>query len=305
MSKTAAASSFAITARNRVVRRPARGRYDKATVYGILDAALVCHIAYVIDGQPYCTPTSFWREGDHLDRHGSSASRMLSAQADGVAVCLTVTHVDALVLARCGFNHSINYRSAMVYGTARLIEDEAEKLAAIDNFIDRLFPGMFQVLDAPGDQEGNQGDGLHAHGNRAGVGGDFNQTMHDDEEDYAVPAWTALLPIRAVVDAAQECPRQMKGVTRPEGDVELRRRDAISTRSCWSAIARSLATRASAGSTTGSRTRAAAAARCAGERARLHLRAGGPEPSRRRGRLAQRREADARASPANGVGKPR
>ncbi len=118
MSETETAASFAITKRNRVVRRPQRGKYDKATVYDILDAALVCHIAYVIDGQPYCTPTSFWREGDHLYWHGSSASRMLRSQAAGIPVCLTATHMDAILLARCGFNHSVDYRSAMAYGKA-------------------------------------------------------------------------------------------------------------------------------------------------------------------------------------------
>ena len=215
MSKTAAASSFEITKRNRVVRRPARGRYDKATVYGILDAALVCHIAYVIDGQPYCTPTSFWREGDHLYWHGSSASRMLSAQAGGVPVCLTVTHLDALVLARCGFNHSINYRSAMVYGTARLIEDEAEKLAAIDNFIDRLYPERSKSIRPATKKEIKATAFMRMEIEQASAK-IRNETMHDDEEDYAVPAWTALFPIRAVVGAAEECPRQMKGVTRPE-----------------------------------------------------------------------------------------
>ena len=92
-------ASFPISPVNRVKRTPDRGRYDKETVYAILDAALVCHIAYVIDGRPNCTPTSFWREGDHLYWHGSSASRMLRTQAQEVQVCLTVTHVDALVMA--------------------------------------------------------------------------------------------------------------------------------------------------------------------------------------------------------------
>jgi hypothetical protein len=216
MSKTAAQSSFAVTARNCVVRRPARGRYDKATVYDILDSALICHIAYVIDGQPYCTPTSFWREGDHLYWHGSSASRMLRAQAAGVPVCLTVTHVDAIVLARRGFNHSINYRSAMVFGTARLVEDQAEKLAAANHFIDRLFPGRSKLVRPATTKEIKATAFLRMEIEQASAK-IRNETMHDDEEDYSAPAWTALFPIRAVVGAAVECPRQMEGVTRPEG----------------------------------------------------------------------------------------
>ena len=95
--------SYPIDRRNRVVRRHERGRYDRASVHAILDAALLAHIAYVIDGQPYCTPTAFWREGDHLYWHGSSASRMVRFQSGGVPVCVTVTHLDGLVLARSGF----------------------------------------------------------------------------------------------------------------------------------------------------------------------------------------------------------
>src|SRR6478752_7603288 len=134
------ADAFGVTNVNKVKRLHERGRYDKKSVYEILDAALVCHIAYVIDGQPYCTPTAFWREGDHLYWHGSSASRMLRSQRGGVPVCLTVTHLDSLVLARCGFNHSVDYRSAMCFGIARIIDDPVEKSAALDRMINRFYP---------------------------------------------------------------------------------------------------------------------------------------------------------------------
>jgi nitroimidazol reductase NimA-like FMN-containing flavoprotein (pyridoxamine 5'-phosphate oxidase superfamily) len=209
-------AAFEVTARNRVMRRPQRGKYDKATVYDILDSALVCHIAYVIDGQPYCTPTSFWREGDHLYWHGSSASRMIRSQTGGLPVCLTVTHTDAIVLARCGFNHSINYRSVMAYGTARMIEDEAEKEAAMDRFIDRFFPGRSALIRRPTAKEVKATTFIGMEIEQAS-GKIRSEPVHDDEEDYAVPAWTALLPVRTVIGAAEECPRQMAGVTRPEG----------------------------------------------------------------------------------------
>ena len=213
---TETAPEFDISRRNRVVRRPARGKYDKATVYDILDSALVCHIAYVIDGQPYCTPTSFWREGDHLYWHGSSASRMLRSQAAGIPVCLTVTHTDAIVLARCGFNHSINYRSVMAYGRAHVIEDEAEKLAAMDSFLDRYFPGRSKLVRPATDKE-TRATTFVGMAIEQASGKIRNEPVHDDEEDYAVPAWTALIPIRTVVGEAQECPRQMAGVMRPPG----------------------------------------------------------------------------------------
>src|SRR3984957_14345469 len=123
-------TSFPVSNRNRVRRKPDRGRFDRATVYDILDAAMVAHIAYVLDGQPYCTPTGFWREDDKLYWHGSSASRMIRGQSAGVAVCVTATHLDAIVLARSGFHHSVNYRSVMAFGTARLVNDAVEKSRA-------------------------------------------------------------------------------------------------------------------------------------------------------------------------------
>jgi len=216
MTEPTTPSSFEITPRNRVVRRPNRGKYDKATVYDILDAALVCHIAYVIDGQPYCTPTSFWREGDHLYWHGSSASRMIRSQAAGIPVCLTVTHTDAIVLARCGFNHSINYRSVMAYGKAHVIEDPEEKVTAMNSFIDRFFPGRSKILRTATDKELKATTFLGMEIEQAS-GKIRNEPVHDDDEDYAVPAWTALIPIRTVIGAPEECPRQMEGVTKPEG----------------------------------------------------------------------------------------
>lgn len=206
--------SFDITSRNRVVRRPQRGRYDKATVYDILDSAMLCHIAYVIDGQPYCTPTSFWREGDKLYWHGSSASRMLRSQAAGVPVCLTVTHMDAIVLARCGFNHSINYRSVMAYGTAHVIEDHAEKVVAMDRFIDRFFPGRSKILRPATDKEIKATMFVGMEIEQAS-GKIRNEPVHDDDEDYDVPAWTALIPVRTVIGEPEDCPRQMPGVTKP------------------------------------------------------------------------------------------
>jgi nitroimidazol reductase NimA-like FMN-containing flavoprotein (pyridoxamine 5'-phosphate oxidase superfamily) len=210
------APSFAITPRNRVRRRPDRGRYDKKTVYDILDAAMICHIAYVIDGQPYCTPTAFWREGDHLYWHGSSASRMIKAEKQGIPVCVTITLADAIVLARCGFNHSVNYRSVMAYGTSKPITDEAEKLAAMDNFIDRFFPGRSKALRPATSAEIKQTTIMSmemdsAAGKIRAIG------VHDEEEDYAVPIWTALLPLRTVVGPIQECERQLPGVTKADG----------------------------------------------------------------------------------------
>jgi nitroimidazol reductase NimA-like FMN-containing flavoprotein (pyridoxamine 5'-phosphate oxidase superfamily) len=214
-SMTEPTDSFPVTDRNRLRRRHERGHYDKKTVYEILDAAMVCHIAYVIDGQPYCTPTAFWREDDHLYWHGSSASRMIRAESAGIPVCLTVTHMDAVVLARCGFNHSINYRAVMAYGHAHLLEG-TEKLRAMDSFVDRFFPGRSPVLRAPTQQEIKATSvlGMEIEEAAAKI---RSLPVHDDEEDYAVPAWTELVPVRTVIGAPEPCPRQHPDADRALG----------------------------------------------------------------------------------------
>ena len=141
--------SYAPTALTRVRRHPERGRYDEAAVHAVLDAALMAHVGYLIDGRPLVTPTLFWRDGRRLLWHGAAASRMLKSVAGGAPVCVTVTLMDALILAPSGFHHSMNYRSVMAFGRARLIEDEAGKRAAADAFIERIYPGRAATLRPP------------------------------------------------------------------------------------------------------------------------------------------------------------
>jgi len=211
------APAFPISPVNRVKRAPDRGRYDKRAIYAILDAALVCHIAYVVDGRPYCTPTSFWREDDHLYWHGSSKSRMIRTLARAGEVCLTVTHVDALVMARSGFHHSVNYRTAMVFGRPHLIDDADEKLRLMDAFIDRVYPGRSRLIRPPNKQE-FKATSLIGMRIETASGKIRDKHVADDEEDYAsVPAWSALYPITQVLGVASECPRQLPGLTRPDG----------------------------------------------------------------------------------------
>jgi nitroimidazol reductase NimA-like FMN-containing flavoprotein (pyridoxamine 5'-phosphate oxidase superfamily) len=180
--------------RTRVKRLPARGHYDRATVHAILDAGLICHVGYVIDGQPYVTPTGHWREGDHVYWHGSSASRMLRGISGGLAVCLTVTHLDGLVLARSGFHHSMNYRSVMALGVAERVEGEAAKLAALHAFTERVAPGRWAEVRPPTSQELKGTTILRLPLDEASAkirtGGPV-----DDEADYALPCWAGVLPI--------------------------------------------------------------------------------------------------------------
>lgn len=208
--------SYPVTERNRVRRLHERGRYDRESVHAILDAAMLCHIAYVIDGQPYCTPTAFWREGDHLYWHGSSASRMLRVQKPGLPVCLTVTHLDGLVLARCGFNHSVNYRSAMCFGTAQVVDDPARKARALDAMIDRFYPGRAAEL-RPGTVQELKATMLVGMAIETASGKIRAKGVADEEADYALPIYAAVLPVTQVLGAAEPCPRMPAGVPTPPG----------------------------------------------------------------------------------------
>src|SRR5579863_9723655 len=146
MPDTLTPPAFAPSARSRIRRHPERAHYDRESVFAILDAALMCHVGYIIDGRPYVTPTLFWRAGERLYWHGSSASRMLRAQRAGIPVCLTVSHVDGLVLARSAFRHSLNYRAAMVFGSAAIVDDPTEQEAGLNAFVERLYPGRTRLM---------------------------------------------------------------------------------------------------------------------------------------------------------------
>jgi nitroimidazol reductase NimA-like FMN-containing flavoprotein (pyridoxamine 5'-phosphate oxidase superfamily) len=208
--------SFPISNRNRLRRRHERGRFDRATVYDILDSAMVAHIAYVIDGQPYCTPTGFWREDDRLYWHGSSASRMIRGQSAGVPVCVTATHLDAIVLARSGFHHSVNYRSVMAFGTAEVVTDVDEKLRLMDGFVDRLYPGRSREIRPANAQEVKATSFVVMPIDEAS--GKIRSThVSDDEEDYDLPIWAARIPVRQVLGEAEPCPRQLAGLDVPAG----------------------------------------------------------------------------------------
>src|SRR5262245_58513528 len=176
--------AYPLSPRNQVKRRHDRGFYDRATVHRLLDSSMLCHVAYVIDGQPYCTPTFFWREGTKLYWHGSSASRMLRNQSEGERVCVTVSHLDSLVLARCGFNHSADYRAVMAFGTARLVTDPEEKRRALVAMVDRLYPDRTAGLRAATKQEIKATTFIVMEIEEASAK-IRNKGVGDDEEDYA------------------------------------------------------------------------------------------------------------------------
>lgn len=182
------------TARTRMVREPHRAAYDRETVYRILDEAFICHVGFAVDGQPYVIPTSYGRKDSNLYIHGSAASRMLRNLKDGVPVCVTVTLLDGLVLARSVFNHSMNYRSVVILGQATLVEDPEEKLAALRALSEHILPGRWDDARQPNERELKQ-----THVLRLPIE-EFSAKVRtgppiDDEEDYSFPTWAGVIPL--------------------------------------------------------------------------------------------------------------
>jgi nitroimidazol reductase NimA-like FMN-containing flavoprotein (pyridoxamine 5'-phosphate oxidase superfamily) len=190
------------TERTRVKRLPERARYDRAAVHGILDEGLIAHVGFLVDGQPFVIPMAYGRDGDRLLLHGSVASRLQRALAEGVEVCATVTLLDGLVLARSTFHHSMDYRSVAVFGTARRITDPVEAGRALERIVDHIVPGRSTEARAPSDAELRQTSVLELPLDEASAkvrtGG-----PNDDPDDLPLPVWAGVLPL-ATVPAAPE-----------------------------------------------------------------------------------------------------
>jgi len=198
------------TARTRVVREPQRGVYDRETVNQILDEGLMCHVGFVADGQPYVIPTLYGRDGNVLYLHSSVASRMLRNLQQGVPVCVTVTLVDGFVLARSVFNHSMNYRSVVILGTATLVDDSEEKLAALRAVSEHVLPQRWDDARRPVDKELKVTSVLkipiEEFSAKVRVG-----PPHDDEADYSFPTWAGVLPLETKTGAPipdEHCQRE-------------------------------------------------------------------------------------------------
>jgi uncharacterized protein len=182
------------TKRTRLRRLPKRGHFDRDTINTILDEAFICHIGFVVDGQPYVIPTGYGRIGDDLYIHGSSASRMLRTLSEGVDVCVTVTLVDGLVLARSAFHHSINYRSVVVLGKAILVIDHDEKNTALEAITEHIVPGRWAEVRWPNDLELKATTVLKLPILEASAKIRTGDPV-DDEEDYALNVWAGVLPL--------------------------------------------------------------------------------------------------------------
>ena len=214
--------NFEPTARTTLKRLPKRASYERETVYRILDEGFVCHVGFVHDGRPVVIPTGYGRSGDLLYIHGSAASRMLRTLREGVDVCVTVTLVDGLVLARSSFNHSMNYRSVVVFGRARVVEDEDEKMEALRVFADHVLRGRWEDARLPNRSELRQTIVLALPLEEASAKIRTGPPV-DDEDDYGLPVWAGVLPLRLVAGEAVPDPRLGPGVEQPEYMLDYRR----------------------------------------------------------------------------------
>ena len=187
--------TYTPTNRTQVRRLPKRGVYDKATVHAILDEGRICHVGFVMDGQPFVIPTGYVRKGDQVYIHGSAASRMVRESAAGIPVCVTVTLLDGFVLARAAFHHSMNYRSVVILGRARLVTDPDEKMEALRCFTNHIVAGRWEEVRQPTPAEMKATSvlalALEEVSAKVRTGGPI-----DDEEDYALRVWAGVVPVR-------------------------------------------------------------------------------------------------------------
>jgi nitroimidazol reductase NimA-like FMN-containing flavoprotein (pyridoxamine 5'-phosphate oxidase superfamily) len=201
---------FPKTDRNRVKRIPKRGHYDREIIYPILDAGFICHVGFVVEGQPFVIPTSYGREGDVIYLHGSSKSRMMDRASEGTPICLTVTHLDGLVLARSAFHHSMNYRSAVVFGTAKEVHGE-EKEKGLLLISENILKGRWDEVRGPTEKELKATSVLRLEIEsasakiRTGPPG-------DDEPDYELPIWAGILPIKLEYGTPEADPLLKEGI---------------------------------------------------------------------------------------------
>ena len=202
------------TPRTTLRRLPARGHFDRATVNAILDEALVCHVGFVSDGQPFVIPTIHARAGDQVFVHGSAASRMLKTLQGGVPVCLTATLVDGLVLARSAFHHSMNYRSVVVLGDAQAVTDDREKWDALHAIVEHVAPGRWSEVREPSAKELAGTLVLRLPIEEASAKVRTGPPL-DDEEDYALECWAGVLPLRLTPGTPVPDPRMPAGRALP------------------------------------------------------------------------------------------
>lgn len=209
--------AYTPTGRSEVRRRPHRAHYDRETVHAFLDSEMMAHIGYSIDGQPFVTPTSFWRRGETLYWHGSRASRMIEAHAKGMDVAVCVSRLEAFVLGRTGFSHSVNYATVMAYGRTQAIDDIETKAFEMNAFIDRLYPGRSATLRPFHKLELTQITVI-AMPIEDAVAKRRDEGVREKDEDLAFPAWAGILPVQSRVSGIET---DARGTSQPlPGNIE-------------------------------------------------------------------------------------
>jgi uncharacterized protein len=203
------------TERTKLKRLPKRGHFDRDTVYGILDEGFICHVGFAPQGQPFVIPTGYARVDDKLYIHGSQASRMLRTLSGGVDACVTVTIVDGLVLARSAFHHSMNYRSVVIFGRARIVEDPEEKMAALVALSEHIVRGRWADVREPNEEEFIKTTVLELPLVEASAKIRTGPPL-DDEEDYALPTWAGVIPLSLQAGEPINDPRLPEGIEVPE-----------------------------------------------------------------------------------------
>jgi nitroimidazol reductase NimA-like FMN-containing flavoprotein (pyridoxamine 5'-phosphate oxidase superfamily) len=207
--------TFPQTDRTKLKRLPKRGHFDRETVYGILDEGFICHVGFAVDGKPVVIPTGYARVDDKLYIHGSQASRMLRTLADGVDACMTVTLLYGLVLARSAFHHSMNYRSVVVFGRATLVEDPSEKMAALLALSEHIIRGRWNDVREPTDLETKLTTVLCLPLEEASAKIRTGPPL-DDEDDYSLPMWAGVLPLKLSTGEPIADPRLPAGTPVPD-----------------------------------------------------------------------------------------
>ncbi len=202
------------TPRTSLKRLPARGSFDREQINTILDEGFICHVGFVVEGQPFVIPTGYARVDDRLIIHGSQASRMLRSLARGIDVCVTVTLVDGLVLARSAFHHSMNYRSVLIFGRATLIENREDKIVALRTLSEHMIAGRWDEVRGPNERELQLTTVLSLELDEASAKIRTGPPL-DDEEDYGLPVWAGVIPLRLTADEPVADPRLPPDIPAP------------------------------------------------------------------------------------------
>ena len=211
-----------VTERSKLRRIPKRGSQERELIYNILDEALVAHVGFVANNQPFVIPMAYGREGDLLYLHGASVSRLMRTLEQGVDVCLTVTLLDALVIARSLFHHSMNYRSVVLFGKAKLIEQPREKMTALKALSEHMIPGRWQDARIPNERE-LKATMVLALPIEEGSAKVRTGSPSDDLEDYTLPIWAGELPLTVTAGNPIADPKLAAGIELPENLINYHR----------------------------------------------------------------------------------